>query len=148
MDRRGWGRWGVATMLVGAALLHEPLATADGGFVVLVNKDNPVTSLSRSDLKKAATGGTKQWESGAVVHLGIIASEAPETQYLASQLETTPRDLLARIQEQVFKGEMRRPATLRSSADCAAFSRSSAGAFCVAAAGQAVPPDAHVVAIH
>jgi hypothetical protein len=124
-----------------------PTASADGAFVVLVNNANTVTSLSRSELKRAATGGTKQWDSGAVVQLGIIPSDAPETQQLASLLDSSPRELLSRIQEQVFKGEMRRPATLHSSADCGAFVRSVQGGFCVAAASQQVPPEAHVVSI-
>jgi len=128
--------------------LAAPDAEADGAFVVLVNTANGVSSLSRSELKRAVTGGTKQWDSGAVIQLGIIPSDAPETQWLASQADSTPRELLQRIQEQVFKGEMRRPTPLHSSSDCAAFARSAAGAICVAAASQAVPPEAHVVAIH
>jgi hypothetical protein len=82
-----------------------------------------------------------------VVQLGIITSDAPETQYFASLVDLSPRELMARIQEQVFKGELRRPAVLRSSADCAAFARSSPGAICVAASGTPVPPEAQVVPI-
>jgi ABC-type phosphate transport system substrate-binding protein len=123
-------------------------AGAAGAFVVLVNGANPVSGLSHSELKRAITGGTKQWDSGAVVQVGIIPSDCPETQFLASMLDSSPRELLSRIQEQVFKGEMRRPASLHSSADCAAFARTTPGAICVAASSQAVPPEAHVVAIH
>jgi hypothetical protein len=67
---------------------------------------------------------------------------------LASLFETTPRELLSRIEEQVFKGEMRRPAVLHSSGDCIAFARAVAGAICVASAQSHVPPEAHVVTIH
>jgi ABC-type phosphate transport system substrate-binding protein len=119
-----------------------------GGFVVIVNRDNGVTSLSRSELKRYVTGGTKQWDSGAVVQLGIIPSSAPETEYLAGVLDFSVRELLARIQEQIFKGELRRPAVLRSSADCVAFASSNPGAICVAVDSESVPPEAHVVAIH
>jgi hypothetical protein len=124
-------------------------AVADDGFgfVVVVNEHNTISSMSRAELKRAATGTTKQWDSGAVIQLGINPGDAPETQYLASLLEMTPRELLARIEEQVFKGEMRRPAVLRSSADCIAFARAVAGAFCVASAQSHVPPEAHVVTI-
>lgn len=121
-------------------------SAAAGGFAVLVNRENPVTSMSKSELKRVFTGGTKQWDSGAVVQIGVIPSDAAETQYLAGLLETTPRELLARIQEQVFKGELRRPAVLRTSADCVAFARSVPGAVCVTSE-TALPPEVHAVVV-
>jgi hypothetical protein len=142
----------VATLgfsLVGALLgLSAAQPASAGNFVVLVNHGNPVADLSRSDLKRMVTGVTKQWDNGAVVQLGIIPGDVPETQYLASVLDSTPRELLARIQEQVFKGELRRPAVLRSSADCVAFVRVSPGALCASTDAEALPPEVHVVAIH
>ena len=139
-------RIGLSFLLVCLSIVR-PVAAGDG-FVILVNRSNPITSISRSDIKRTLNGGIKQWETGAVVQLGIIPSEAPETQYLASLINLTPRELIARIHEQVFKGELRRPAILRGAADCAAFARSSPGALCVAAEDQPVPPEAHVVAVH
>jgi hypothetical protein len=118
------------------------------GFVVLVNDANPVTALSRSELKKAITGGTKQWPSGAVVQLGVIPGDAPETQYWGSLADMSARELLSRIQEQVFKGEMRRPVVLHTSADCLAFVRVAPGAICVASTSAGAPVEAHVVALH
>jgi hypothetical protein len=122
-------------------------AAASGGYVVLVNHNNPAATLTRPELKRLATGGKKQWDNGAVVQLGIIPNDAAETQFLASLLSMSSRELLERIQEQVFKGELRRPAVLRSSADCVAFARASAGALCVASDSESIPPDANVVAI-
>jgi hypothetical protein len=139
-----FGLFALGTALSSA--ITPPAAAA--GLVVLVNHSNETASLSRSDLRRLVTGMTKQWDSGAVVQLGIIPSDAPETQYLASLLDMSPRELLARLQEQVFKGELRRPVVLRSSADCVAFARSGAGALCVAMDTEAIPPEAHVVAIH
>jgi|HubBroStandDraft_4_1064222.scaffolds.fasta_scaffold688482_1 hypothetical protein len=118
-----------------------------GGYVILVNQSNSVTSMTRSEMKRAAMGGTKQWSNGAVVQVGIIPSDAPETQYFASLVDLSPRELLARIQEAVFKGELRRPAVLRSSADCVAFARSNPGAFCAASDGEPEPPEVHVVVV-
>jgi hypothetical protein len=141
-------RW-VALVVAAAPLVGAPApAAAGGGFVLVVNRENATTELSRSELKRVVTGGIKQWDSGAVVQLGLIPSDAPETQYLGSLLDMTPRELIARIQEQVFKGELRRPATLRSGADCVAFARAVAGAICVASASEPIPPEAHVVNIH
>jgi hypothetical protein len=133
------------------ALLAVATAAANpagaGGFVVLVNRANTVSSLSRSDLKRVVTGGTKQWGNGAVVQLGIIPSDAPETQYLSSLLDLSPRELLSRIQEAVFKGELRRPVILRASAECVAFARGNPGAICVASDAEALPPEVHAVSI-
>jgi hypothetical protein len=137
----------IAFALLAFAAPFSRALSAPEGATVVVNSANPVTSLSRAELKRVVTGGTKQWEGGAVVHVGVIPSDsAPETQYLASLLDVTPRELLSRLQEQVFKGELRRPAVLRSSGDCLAFVRSEPGAICVVAEGP-LPAEAHVVTI-
>jgi ABC-type phosphate transport system substrate-binding protein len=115
-------------------------------FVILCNKANPVSSLSKSELRKLFTGGTKQWGGGAVVQVAIIASDAPETSYLGSLIGMPPRELLQRMQEQVFKGEMKRPVVLRSSADCAAFARATPGGVCVSA-GMPAPADTKIVPV-
>ncbi len=146
MKRRAFAL--VAVFSIECALFAPTeVARADGGYVIMVNNANDATTLSRSELKKVVTGGTKQWKSGAAVQVGIIASDAPETQHLSSLIDLSTKELLARIQEQVFKGEMKRPVVLRSSADCVAFARSSPGAICVASAHASIPPEAHPVAV-
>ncbi len=80
-------RWGLLwTIVLGACLplIETRTAIAEGGFVVLVNRTNPVSSLRRSELKQSVLGGAKQWDNGAVVQMGIIPGNAPETVYLAS----------------------------------------------------------------
>ena len=124
-----------------------PAGARGGNYVVVVHPDNAKGSISRSELKRLVTGGIKQWETGAVVQLGVIPNDAPETQYLASLLEMTPHELIARLQEQVFKGEIRRPVTLRSSADCIAYARSSPGALCIADDGEPGLAGVHVMAV-
>jgi len=137
---------GLAAVMA-TALAIAPTASA-GTFFIVVNHANSTASLSRSEIKKIMTGGIKQWDSGAVVQLGIIPGEAPETQYLASLLDMTVGDLIARIQEQVFKGDLRRPVTLRSSADCVAFARSNPGGFCVVSESEPLTPEVHAIAVH
>ena len=117
-------------LLLGSSLITLPTASAGGGFVVVVNKSNEVSQLSKSELKKAITGGTKQWKNGAAI-----------------QVDMSPKELLSRIQEQVFKGEMRRPVVLRSSAECIAFARGNPGAICVCSAAAPIPPEAHAVTV-
>lgn len=118
---------------------------ADPGTVILCHASNPVSSLSSVDLKKALTGGTKQWANGAVVQVGVTSTETPELRGLASAAGLSASDLLSRIQQQVFKGEMRKPVILRSAADCIGLARSNPGALCAATAGMTIPPEAKVV---
>ena len=143
----GCVRAGLAAVAVVATVLTPRAGVAGGGFNVVVSAQNHVASLSASELKRLVSGGTKLWDGGAVVQLGIIPSDAPETQYLATTLDTTPRELLSMIQQQVFKGELRRPAVLRSSADCLALVAQNPGGFCVASAAVAVPDGARVVPV-
>jgi len=113
LGRGAWVAWA-------AALFHlvAPAHAADDGFNVIVNERNPVPSFSSSDLKRVISGGTKVWDGGKVVQLGLIPSDVPETRHLATLLDTSPQNLLGLIQQQIFKGELRRPVILRSSLDC------------------------------
>ena len=126
----------------------ERFATAGDAFVVVVNRSNPVSSLTGTELRRAVLGGAKQWGNGAGVQLGIIPKDVPETRYLASLFGMSIPDLFARIQAQVFNGEMRRPVVLRSSAECVAFARASEGAVCIAEDRPPFPPEVKLVSIH
>jgi hypothetical protein len=135
-----------ALLCVAISLLSARQVWAEE-FSVIVNRGNGVASLSTSDLKKLFSGGIKQWDSGAVVQVGVNVGEAPESVYLAALLGITLRELLQRMQEQVFKGEMRRPVVLRSSLDCMALARANLGTVCVASSMTPVPPEARAVPI-
>jgi ABC-type phosphate transport system substrate-binding protein len=137
----------LATLLAACAFLFPRGKAAGDGFGVVVNHDNGVESFSRSDLKRLVSGEMKTWGSGAVVYLGIIPSDAAETQYLATIVEKTTSELLGMIQQKVFNGELRRPAVLHSSAECLAFVSSSPGGICVASTSVPVPAGARVVPI-
>jgi hypothetical protein len=140
-------------LLIGLALLTLSLtaaprsADADGGIVIVCNVSNPVSTLSEGELKKALTGGTKQWSSGAVIQVGLTAPDSREVASLAGAAGVTAPDLLSRIQQQVFKGEMRKPVMLRSSAECIGLARSVPGAICAASAGAALPPDVKIIQV-
>ena len=136
-----------AAVLALALAAPASRADADGAFVIVCNASNPIASLSAHDLKKALTGGTKQWPNGAVVQVGMQASEAPDLRFLASAAGMTAGELLSRVQQQVFKGEMRKPAILRSPAECLGLARTNPGAICAAHGGSALPSDVKVVAI-
>jgi hypothetical protein len=135
-----------AVVALATCALASPHAAADG-FVVVVNAANPLPSVTAPNLKKLCTGGTKLFDNGAVVHIGVIPDEVPETQHLAGLVGLSTRDLLSRMQEQVFKGEMRRPATLRSSADCVAFAAATPGGLCVAGSATPLTKDVKVLPV-
>ncbi len=118
-----------------------PAGATDDGFFVLCHASNPIAQLAPADLKKALTGGTRQWTNGAVVQVGLPSSETAELRFVADAVGLSAQELLSRVQQQVFKGEMKRPIVVRSSAECAALVRSNVGAFCVAAKGTALTPD-------
>lgn len=113
-----------------AVLLCAHTAHADG-FAVARHKSN-AAPMDAETLRKAFSGRMKQWENGAVVQPVLIASEdAAETKFLAEALGMSARELLNRIQQEVFRGEMRRPTVIKSSAECVAVVRGNPGAFCV-----------------
>jgi hypothetical protein len=135
-------------LAVALALAAPPSrAGAEGPFVVVCHASNPLAALSAHDLKKALTGGTKQWSNGAVVQVGMAASETPDLRFLAGAAGMAGSELLSRVQQQVFKGEMRRPVILRSPAECLGLAHTNPGAICVAPAGTALPADVKVLAI-
>jgi hypothetical protein len=138
----------VLTSLFCCAVAITTRGDAAGAFVIVTNASNQQQNMSQSELRKVFSGGIKQWSNGAVVVVGIIPSDAPETTYLSKLLDTTPTDLLRRIQEQVFRGEMRRPAVLHSSNECFAFARSNPGALCAAAMPGAAPAGVQIVSMH
>lgn len=142
-------RWPIAA-LIGLALLVRPVlpdARADEGVVLLVNVANPVTTLGPVELRRAFTGGIKQWSHGAVVQVGLSGTDTPELRFVASRLDMTPRELVSRVQEQVFKGEMRRPLMLRSSGECVGLARSNPGALCAAVRPASLPPEVKAVTL-
>jgi hypothetical protein len=117
-------------------------------FTLVCNGANAVSSISVAELRRLFTGGTKQWPSGAVVQVALIPAAVPPTAYLAQLLETTPSELIGRIQQQVFRGEMRRPVVLRSGADCIAFARATLGGVCVAEVVAANSAGVRAVPVH
>jgi ABC-type phosphate transport system substrate-binding protein len=130
-----------------AIALVPSTAYADG-FVVLRNKANAVASIDADGLRRLFSGRTKQWDSGAVVQTALITSEsAPETAFLAGLLGMKAGEFLNRVQQDVFRGELKRPLGIKSSADCVAAVKSNPGAICVASDSVAGSLPAEVVVL-
>ena len=142
------GPWLAVALVAAAVVMPFPGgAHADEGVVLLVNATNPTSTVTASEARRAFTGGTKQWPHGAVVQVGVTATESAELRYVASLSDMTPRELLSRIQEQVFKVEMRKPVVLRSAGECIGLARANPGAICAATRPATLPPEVKVLVV-
>jgi hypothetical protein len=132
MRSKTWIAFLSLSALALGALGTRAARASEGEHVLVLSGQNPVPELSAAELKRLFTGGTKQWSSGAVVQVALVPTQVPETVSLASLLDTTPSELIGRIQQQVFRGEMRRPVVLRSAVQCVAFAGQTPGGICIA----------------
>ena len=139
-------RFASALVIVGGGILFGAQAYGDT-CVVIGNRSIGTAHLSATDLKKAFTGRIKQWDNGAVVQTVISTKPAsPEMTCLAQILSIDARSLLTHMQQEVFKGEMRRPVTVASSAEViAAVARSAGGVGCISAAAATKLPSSVVI---
>jgi hypothetical protein len=137
------------TLTLQLALLALTRPASADDFVIIRNAKNPSPSLTKSELKKLFTGQTKQWGS-AVAQTVLGEPDTPELAWLAGQVfGVTPKDLLTRIKQEIFRGEMKRPVMVRSSEECVAAVLRSEGAVGVitAAASKGLPAGVAVTAL-
>src|SRR5690349_19625764 len=109
-------RAGLAVALACAVVLANASAQA-GDFVFVRNAKNKTASISRRDVRQLFTGQTKQW-GGAVVQAVIGEEDSAEFRYLCGIFGLEPRELISKIKQEVFRGEMRRPIVAKTPADC------------------------------
>jgi hypothetical protein len=108
----------MAAALALAVLLLGAVARPEPAFILVRNTSNQAESLSRGQLKDMATGRKKTWPHGPPVQLVLTRPGTPELGWFASTIVGLPGETwLARVREQVFKGEMRRPLTVASEQD-------------------------------
>jgi len=109
-----------------------------GDFVFVRNAGNGTTEAGKEEMKDVFTGKKTSWKGGAKVELGLGAGGSPELKWLAQELIGASEDiLLAKIKQEVFKGDMKKPTTVGSAAECIAFVKKSAGGVCVVDADSA-----------
>jgi hypothetical protein len=105
-------------LLVAAVLLLVSGAARPDGFALVRNARSGTATLSRAQIKEIATGKRRTWPHGPVVVLVLPRPGTPELAWFARSLVGMTEDaLLARIREQVFKGEMRKPLTAATEQD-------------------------------
>ncbi len=88
-------------------------------FVLIHNVKTGTASVSKSDLKAMAIGRKKAWPSGAPVQLVLEAVGAPEMTWFALYAAgISDETLAAKMKQEVFKGELRRPIIVTSDKSC------------------------------
>jgi hypothetical protein len=128
-----------------AAILSTAGAWADD-FLLIHNASNDVTSIPKGDLFKVYTGETKII-GGSVVQTVIGSEDSGELAWLAGLFDMRSKDLLSRIKQQVFSGEMRRPIVAKTTDEAVAAVQANRGGVAVIPAGAAasLPHDVAVL---
>jgi hypothetical protein len=86
-------------------LASAACAIAQQSFTVVVNKDNPATSISKSQLRKMILGDTSAWPNGAkvVIYLGP-AGDGPRTAALKEVCGMSESDFSHQALQASFSG--------------------------------------------
>ena len=127
---------GIAATLV--VVLFAGGRAKAGDFVFVRNAANGTTEAGKEEMRDVFTGKKTSWKGGAKVELGLGPSGSSEVKWLAQELIGASEDiLLAKIKQEVFKGDMKKPTTVSSAAECIAFVKKSAGGVCVVDADSA-----------
>jgi ABC-type phosphate transport system substrate-binding protein len=140
---------GVGLLLATAVMLRSPSAWSDD-FVVIRNAKNPTTSITPAQAKEMAIGKRKVWAHGAVVGLVLTPVGSPELGWFASRMcSVVDSALMAKIKQEVFKGELRKPIIVSSSSDVVAAVAADEGAFGIVRADtiKAAPSGVAVLAV-
>jgi hypothetical protein len=107
-------------------------------FVFLKSAQNDTPQASKEELKEIFTGKKTSWKNGQKIEIGIGPNGSPELKWVAQELIGASEDiLLAKIKQEVFKGDMKKPTPVASAAECFALVKKTAGGVCVVDADSA-----------
>ena len=114
----------ILLLCVGPLLGMAPRGHAQAGFVLIVNRDNPVTSLPRSQVSKLFLGKVTKWPGGqAVLPIDQVASSPTRARFSdAIHLMDTP-SVKSYWQALVFSGRGEPPSERASDDEIVAFVR-------------------------
>jgi hypothetical protein len=141
----------LAVALVGllATTWSVRAALADD-FVIIHNAKTGARSLTKTDLKNMAIGRKKAWESGVPVQLVLSPVGAPEMKWFSLfATGISEETLAAKMKQEIFKGELRRPVIVSSDRDCVNAVAADPGGVGVvsAAAAKSLPAGVMVLAV-
>jgi ABC-type phosphate transport system substrate-binding protein len=109
-------RAAVAVALVASVAFSNSSAHA-ADFIFIRNSSNKTATITRREIRQLFTGQTKQW-GGSVVQVVIGEPDSSEFRYLSGIFGLDPRELLSKIKQEVFRGEMRRPIVAKTAPEC------------------------------
>ena len=138
-----------ALLIASAALLQTSLAWSDD-YVVIRNAKNPTTAITAAQAKEMAIGKRKLWPHGAIVGLVLTPVGTPELSWFASTVcGVADGALMAKIKQEVFKGELRKPVIVSSSPDVVAAVAADEGALGIVRADaiKGVPPGVAILTV-
>lgn len=135
----------IAIILI--VVLSAKLAAADS-FVVITSSKNPVAAVSKAELKEMCLGKKKQWDKGGVVQLLMQDEDSPTVNWLASAIfDTSPKTLITKMRQEVFKGELQKPVRCNSDAECADQAKSIGGALTFVSAQAKLPEGTKAISL-
>jgi hypothetical protein len=118
--------------------------------VLVHNAKTGAASVTRAELKEMAVGKRKAWASGAPVQLILTPVGTPEMKWFATLAAgISDETLVAKIKQEVFKGELRRPVIVTSDKECLTAAAGDPGGVCVVSAETAknLPAGVTVLAV-
>jgi ABC-type phosphate transport system substrate-binding protein len=124
--------------------------TAHAGFIVVRNAKNATAKLSKDGVKGVFSGRTKTWPSGDTIILVIGSEDSPAMQWLATAIfGVSAKTFLAKIKQDVFKGDVPRPLSANDDAGTIKKVQSSAAVVGVVSdtAARSLPADVVAVAL-
>jgi hypothetical protein len=128
---------------LGAAVSLAVATRAHAEFLFLKSAKNGTAQVSKSEVKAFYTGKAKTWKSGQDVEIVLNAPGTPEIKWLAEQVVGADEQvLIAKIKQEVFKGDMKRPEMVSTPDACIAALKKTEGGLCVvdAAAAKSLQP--------
>lgn len=100
----------IACLTLAAALLFFTAATWAGEPVVIVNKNNIISSIDKKELATIFLGRKILWESGERIQPGLLATDNPAIKtFLEDICYKTPRRFNAHWMKRIFSGSGVRP---------------------------------------
>jgi ABC-type phosphate transport system substrate-binding protein len=120
-------------VLVAAACLGltaRPGASEAGrAFLVIVNPDNPISSIDRDFLRDAYLKKTAEWGDGTTIHPVDLSPQFPtRARFVHDVLRKTPAQLRTYWNQQIFSGKAVPPPQARSTASVIDYVRATPGA--------------------
>ncbi len=101
-------------------------------FVFVKSAQNDTVQANKEDLRDIFTGKKTSWKGGQKVEIGLGPNGSAELKWLAQELIGASEDiLLAKIKQEVFKGDMKKPSTVSSAQECFALVKKGPGGICV-----------------